>query len=203
MVLGSKFLDFIIKGAETLKQPHLNQIEYAIQQTRKQRLRTCIIIMTAMNVCCLFSSLPATLKKEHVTDILGDAVGQPIFVVTSHILTFVKVVGSYCDVIRQQEFVVKMSLFSRTIFMMLMYSMGLKVNHFSFPSLFVAAYPFALLALAFLYKVIDGFRLTRFTSLLVIWSIFAGGLLEQQQWSLSPQVLMVRTIMYISLTNKY
>ncbi|XP_059223866.1 transmembrane protein 201 homolog [Stomoxys calcitrans] len=191
MVLGSKFLDFIIKGAETLKQPHLNQIEHAIQQTRKQRIRTCITLLTAVNICCLFSSLPGTLKREHLTNLLGDRMGEPIFLLASHIIALFKVFGSYFEVIRQHEFVMKMTLFSRTIFMMLMYSLGLKVHHLSFTSLFVSAYPFVLLALAFLHNVVDGFHLSRHTSLVVIWSLFAGGFIDAKFFMVQPEVLML------------
>lgn len=191
MVLGSKFLDFIIKGAETLKQPHLTKIEHAIQQTRKQKLRTCIIVLTLFNICCLFSSMPSsTLKREQITNILGESVGQPIFLLASHFIAFTKVLATYWDAIKQLNIIMKISLFSKTIFMMLMYSMGLKVNQLNFSTLFVGAYPFALLGLCFVHNIVDSFRLTRYTALLVIWSIFAGGLADQEL-SLSPQVLMV------------
>ncbi|XP_005181539.2 uncharacterized protein LOC101889001 isoform X1 [Musca domestica] len=190
MVLGSKFLDFIIKGAETLKQPHLTKIEHAIQQTRKQKLRTCIIVLTLFNICCLFSSMPSsTLKREQITNILGESVGQPIFLLASHFIAFTKVLATYWDAIKQLNIIMKISLFSKTIFMMLMYSMGLKVNQLNFSTLFVGAYPFALLGLCFVHNIVDSFRLTRYTALLVIWSIFAGGLADQEL-SLSPQVLM-------------
>ncbi|XP_061393793.1 uncharacterized protein LOC133329321 [Musca vetustissima] len=194
MVLGSKFLDFIIKGAENMKKPHLTKIEHAIQQTRKQKLRTCIIVLTFLNICCLFSSLHSsgsstTLKREHVTNILGESLGKPIFLVASHIIALTKVLASYWDVVKQFNIIVKISLFSKTIFMMLMYSMGLKVNNLNFSTLFVGAYPFALLALCFVHNIVDSFRLTRYTVLLVIWSIFAGGLVDQGL-SLSPQFLM-------------
>lgn len=189
MVLGSKFLDFIIKGAEHLKQPHLSQIEHAIQERRKQRLRKLIGLIAVVNALCLFSVMP-TLKKEHVTQVLGDSVGQPIFIATSHIIALAKVLGSYFNAISDHEFVVKLCLFSRTIFMMLMYSMGLKVNHISFAAWFVSVCPLALLSLAFLHNVLDGFRLTRYTGMVVIWSLFAGGLIDPM-WCCSPQVLMV------------
>ncbi|XP_073830467.1 uncharacterized protein [Musca autumnalis] len=190
MVLGSKFLDFIIKGAETLKQPHLTKIEHAIQETRKQKLRTCIIILTIVNICCLFSSMhSSSLKREDVVNILGESMGQPIFLLASHFIAFAKVLASYWDALKQFNIIVKISLFSKTIFMMLMYSMGLKVNHLNFATLFVGAYPFALLGLCFVHNIVNSFRLTRFTALLVIWSVFAGGLADQGL-SLSPQFLM-------------
>ncbi|XP_023300051.2 transmembrane protein 201 homolog [Lucilia cuprina] len=192
MVLGSKFLDFIIKGAETLKQPHLNQIQHANQQKRKQRLRTLITVLTLINLSCLISSLPS-LNKEHFTQILGESLGHQIFLITSHIIALTKVMGSYFATIKEHAVVTKISLFSRTLFMMIMYSLGLKVSHFNFSSLYISICPFAILALAFMHNVVDGFRLTRYTAMMVVWSLFAGGLIEENLFSLTPQLLMFLT----------
>lgn len=189
MVLGSKFLDFIIKGAETLKQPHLDQIEHAKQEQRKQRLRKLITILAFINLCCLLGAF-STLQEESFTQFLGKSLGHQVFLIASHLIAFIKVMGSYVDVIQKHSVVIKISLFLRTLFMMIMYSMGLKVTHYNFSSMFINFSPFALLCLSFMHNILDSFRLTRFTGLLVIWSVFAGGLVDQT-WTFTPQILMV------------
>lgn len=189
MVLGSKFLDFIIKGAETLRKPHLDQIEHGRQEQRKQRLRKLINILALVNVCCLLGGF-STLQEESFTHLLGKSLGHQIFLVASHIIAFFKVIGSYMDIIQKYPIVTKISLFSRTLFMMIMYSMGLKVNHFNFTSMLINFSPFALLCLSFMHNIVDSFRLSRFTGLLVVWSVLAGGLIDQT-WTITPQMLMV------------
>lgn len=190
MVLGSKFLDFILRGAETLKQPHLNQIQHANQQKKKQRLRTLIIIISFINLCCLLTSSPS-LSKDNFIKFLGESLGHQVFLIASHIIALTKVLGSYFDAIKQHSVVIKISLFSRTLFMMIMYSMGLKVTHLNFSSLYVSLCPFAVLALAFLHNVVDGFCLSRYTGMMVIWSLYAGGLIEENWLTLTPMKLMV------------
>lgn len=191
MVLGSKFLDFIIKGAETLKQPHLTQIQHVNQEKKKQKLRTLIIILSLINIYCLTNSLPS-LSKDHFRKLLGEYLGHQLFLIASHILALSKVMGSYLQVIKHHIVVTKFSLFARTLFMMIMYSMGLKVNHLNFCSLFISLFPFAVLVFSFMHNFVDGFRLTRFTALLVIWSLFAGGLNVESWTTLTPQMLTVR-----------
>ncbi|XP_075155365.1 uncharacterized protein LOC142228744 [Haematobia irritans] len=204
MVLGSKFLDFIIKGADTFKQPQLKHIDHVMQQKRKQKIRHCILVLTSINMFCLLNTMPITLKKEHIIDVLGDRLGGPIFLLFSHILALAKVFGSYFQMIGQHEFLMKVTLFSRTIFMMLMYSLGLKVNHLNFTSLFVNAYPFIVLTLAFIHNITDNFHLSRHTSLLIIWSIFAGGFADRVLVA-SPEILMFLaslTTFIMTITSK-
>lgn len=190
MVLGSKFLDFIIKGAENLKQPHLNAILHAQQQLKKKKLRILIIAFTVINIVCIMGTVSPTLNKEHFTSALGDAMGKQLFVLTSHVMAFVKVVSTYLSQIKQYEIIVKISLFLRTISMMGMYSMGLKVTSFTFYGFYTSFYPFAILFLAFIHNIVDSFKLTRYTFMMALWSLFAGRLVDQE-WTLSPQVLMV------------
>lgn len=205
MVLGSKFLDFIIKGAETLKQPHFSQVRHVQRQHWKRRLSLHITLLTIVNLFCLCCMLP-TLTREHLTSILGERVGEQLFIVISHVLALCRVLTAYLTQIGAHPLFEKCKLFSRTIFMMLMYSLGLKmpqITRINFFSLYVLAYPFALLGISFGYKIFDGFKLTRFTFLLALWSGFAGGLMEEQL-HFSPNTLMLiasALTLFLSLTN--
>ncbi|XP_011202371.2 uncharacterized protein LOC105225550 [Bactrocera dorsalis] len=206
MVLGSKFLDFIIKGAETLKQPHFSQVRHVQCQHWKRRLALHITLLTIINLFCLFCMLP-TLTREHLTSVLGERVGEQLFLAISHVLALCRVLIAYLTQIGAHPLLEKCKLFSRTIFMMLMYSLGLKmpqITRISFSSLYVLAYPFVLLGISFGYKMIDGFKLTRFTFLLTLWSAFAGGLIDEQLY-FSPNILMLiasTLTLVLSLTNE-
>ncbi|XP_053948407.1 uncharacterized protein LOC128856957 [Anastrepha ludens] len=192
MVLGSKFLDYIIKGAETLKHPHFSQVRHVQRQHWKRRLSLHISLLTIVNLLCLCYMLPA-LTREHLTAVLGNRLGEQLFLAVSHVLALCRVLAAFLSPIGAHPLVEKCKLFANTIFMMLLYSLGLKlpqITRINFASLYVLSYPFTLLGMSFGYKIIDGFKLTRFTFLLVLWSAFAGGLTEEQLY-FSPTVLML------------
>lgn len=206
MVLGSKFLDFIIKGAETLKQPHFSQVRHLQRQHWKRRLSLHITLLTVVNLYCLCCMLP-TMTRERLISVLGERVGEQLFFAFSHVFALCRVLTTYLSQISAHPLLEKCKLFSRTIFMMLMYSLGLKmpqITRFSFFSLYVLAYPFALLGISFCYKMFDGFKLTRFTFLLALWSAFAGGLVEEQlPFPPSTLMLVASTLtIFLSLTNE-
>ncbi|XP_067639895.1 uncharacterized protein [Eurosta solidaginis] len=206
IVLGSKFLDFIIKGAETLKQPHFNHIRQVQRQLWKRRLSLHITILTIINLICLCYMLP-TLKREHITTVLGDRFGEQLFFAMSHVLALARVFTTYISEISAYPLLEKLKLFIRTIFMMLLYSLGLKfpkIARINFSALYVLVYPFTLLVMTFGYKLIDGFKLTRFTFLLALWSAFAGGLIEEQLY-FPPNVLLLiasALTLLLSVTNE-
>ncbi|KAI9581904.1 uncharacterized protein LOC119637462 [Glossina fuscipes] len=178
MVLGSKFLDFIIKGAETLRQPHSSQIHYMKQQLWKQRCHILIATFTVVNTLCLTVSLPS-ISKEHITYLIGNSAGHYIFMAISHILTLKRIFLTYFQLLCNHHMALKVTLFCRTVFMMIMYSMGLRVTHFSMTSMYMSMCPFGVIMLAFIHNMMDGFRLTRYTFLLALWSVLAAGLVEQ------------------------
>ncbi|XP_014102479.2 uncharacterized protein [Bactrocera oleae] len=206
MVLGSKFLDFIIKGAETLKQPHFSHVRHVQRQHWKRRLSLHITLLTIVNLFCLCCMLP-TLTREHLTSVLGERVGEQLFLAISHVLALCRVLTAYLTQIGAHPLLEKYKLFSRTIFMMLMYSLGLKmplISRINFFSLYVLVYPFVLLGISFGYKMIDGFKLTRFTFLLALWSAFAGGLIEEQLHFPSNTLMLIASTLtlLLSLTNE-
>uniref|UniRef100_A0A1A9W6D9 Ima1 N-terminal domain-containing protein n=1 Tax=Glossina brevipalpis TaxID=37001 RepID=A0A1A9W6D9_9MUSC len=178
MVLGSKFFDFIIKGAETLRQPHLNQIRYMKRQLWKQRCHILIAMFTALNTVCLTVSLPS-INKEHITYLIGNSAGHYIFTFISHIIALKRVLVAYFQLFCDHHMALKIILFCRTLFMMIMYSMGLRVTNFSMGSMYTSICPFGVIMLAFMHNMMDGFRLTRYTFLLALWSVLAAGLVEQ------------------------
>lgn len=202
MVLGSKFLDFIIKGAETLKQPHFNQIRCARQQRWKRRCSMWIIIFTVFNIICLFNALPP-LNREVLIKTFGEMLGTQIFFLCSHIFALSKVFYTYVEDISSHPTAIKSALFMRTVFMMLLYSMGLKwpqVISLHFSSLYILTCPFVLLSFAFLYNVVDGFKLTRYTFLMVVWSVFAGGLVDNKLILSKDLVLLLASFATIVLS---
>ncbi|XP_020713959.1 uncharacterized protein LOC101458620 isoform X2 [Ceratitis capitata] len=206
MVLGSKFLDFIIKGAESLKQPHFRQVRHVQRQHWKRRLSLHITLLTIVNLFCLCYMLP-TLSREHLEAVLGDRVGKQLFLGLSHVLALLRMLNTYISHICTHPVLEKCKLFGRTIFMMLLYSLGLKMPQMArinFNSLYVLTYPFAMLAMCFGYKIMDGFKLTRFTFLLALWSVFAGGLIEEKLY-FSTNILMLSASMFtlvLTLTNE-
>ncbi|XP_017484432.1 PREDICTED: uncharacterized protein LOC108373099, partial [Rhagoletis zephyria] len=205
MVLGSKFLDFIIKGAETLKQPHFTQIRHFQRQHWKRRISLHISLLTMVNLFCLLLMLPA-LTREHLTTVFGDRLGEQLFTTISHVLALARVLVAYLTRIGANPLIEKIKLFTRTIFMMLLYSLGLKmpqITRINFSSLYVLLYPFALLGMSFSYKIIDGFKLTRFTFLLALWSAFAGGLLEEQLYFPQTALMLISSALtlILSVTN--
>ncbi|XP_030386529.1 uncharacterized protein LOC115633265 [Scaptodrosophila lebanonensis] len=177
MVLGSKFLNFIIKGAELLKQPHFNRLAKAQQQRKLRLFRQSMTLLTVVNIFCLLCGLPHT-TREQFASILGGTLANPIFIGYSHFLAFVRVLLSYAGTALDYDATNKLLAYSRTFAKMLLYSLGLtqpQVQNATFSSCFVNIYPYVMLALSFLHNITDRLRFSRFTLLLVLWSIYANG----------------------------
>ncbi|KAH8294562.1 hypothetical protein KR044_007005, partial [Drosophila immigrans] len=176
MVLGSKFLNFIIKGAALLKQPHFNRLARVQQQQRLQRYQLLMTLLTLLNVCCLLCSLPAA-SREQFHWLLGETLGNALFIGYSHALTLFRVtLETAGNALEEQALIARMLLFGRTLAKLLLYSLGLN-QLTTFSSCYSSVYPYAMLALSFLHNIADGLKFTRFTLLLVLWSVYAQGTL--------------------------
>ncbi|XP_055913519.1 uncharacterized protein LOC129947110 [Eupeodes corollae] len=206
MVLGSKFLDFIIKGAEKFKQPHFARIKNAQKSKLKQKISIYLTLLAFINIICILRGLPA-LNKEHLTWVFGERIGHYSFLMISHILTLIKVLASYSEKLTNHPMVHKLGLFMRTIAMMVLYSMGMKVPQvvtLNMTSFLMLAAPFLMLGFSFLHNFVDGFRLSRFTFMLTLWSLCAGGILDQDLLKASSDVILLIASLitvYLSLTS--
>nr|XP_016928389.1 uncharacterized protein LOC108008965 [Drosophila suzukii] len=178
MVLSSKFLNYIIKGASLLKQPHFNRLATAQKQYKLQRYRALMTILTVVNIICLLCRLPHGTAHQFTT-FLGKFVGLGLFYAYSHVLAFIRVLTSAVGIfLEQQETTAKLLLYCRTFGKLLLYSVGLshqQVQQATFASCFIGVYPYAMLALSFLHKINDGLKFTRFTIALLLWSVYATG----------------------------
>ncbi|XP_043644400.1 uncharacterized protein LOC122614013 [Drosophila teissieri] len=179
MVLSSKFLNYIIKGASLLKQPHFNRLASAQKQYKLQRYRALMTILTVVNIVCLLCRLPNATAIQF-TSYLGKFFGLTLFYAYSHVLAFFRVVTSGVGIfLEQREMTAKLLLYGRTFGKLLLYSLGLsqqQVQQATFASCFIGLYPYAMLALCFLHKIYDGLKLTRFTIALLLWSAYAMGI---------------------------
>ncbi|XP_017013903.3 uncharacterized protein [Drosophila takahashii] len=179
MVLSSKFLNYIIKGASLLKQPHFNRLASAQKQYKLQRYRAIMTILTVVNILCLLCRLPHGTASQFTT-FLGKFVGLALFYAYSHVLAFIRVVTSAVGIfLEQRETTAKLLLYGRTFGKLLLYSVGLsqqQVQQATFASCFIGVYPYAMLALSFLHKINDGLKFTRFTIALLLWSAYATGM---------------------------
>ncbi|XP_055842697.1 uncharacterized protein LOC129909645, partial [Episyrphus balteatus] len=207
MVLGSKFLDFIIKGAEKFKQPHFARIKNAQKTKMKRKISIYIAVLALVNTICILRGLP-DLTKEHLTFIFGDRIGHFSFLMISHVLALMKVFASYSEILTNHPMVLKVGLFLRTITMMVLYSMGMKlpqVATLNMTSFLMLASPFLMLTFAFLHNFVDGFKLSRFTFMLTLWSLFAGGILDNDMLKASKDIILLTASLitiYLSLTSK-
>ncbi|KAH8236009.1 hypothetical protein KR032_012276 [Drosophila birchii] len=177
MVLGSKFLNFVIKGAALLKQPYINRLATAQRQRKLQRYRHFMLVLTAVNILCLICRMPLA-TSEQFTNILGQPIGSALFYAYSHILALVRVLvsGVMGTVAEQRDVTAKVMLYLSTFGKLLLYSMGLshqQAQQATFASCFISMYPYAMLALSFLHKINDGLKFTRFTVILLLWSAYA------------------------------
>ncbi|CAD7001500.1 unnamed protein product [Ceratitis capitata] len=93
MVLVSKNFDFIIKGAESLKQSHFRQVRNVQRQHLKRRLSLHITLLTIVNLFCVCYMLP-TLTREHLEVVLGDRVVEQLFLVLSHVLALLRMLNT-------------------------------------------------------------------------------------------------------------
>lgn len=182
MVLGSKFLNFVVKSAALLKQPHFNHLARVQQQQRLQRYQMWMMCITLLNTLCLLCSLsPAT--REQFIQVLGNTLGRILYFIYSHALTLWHVLGHYVQqLLADQPSVDKLRLYASTLGKLLLYSGGLtqpQAQQATFGSCFSSIYPYAMLALSFLHNICDRLRFSRFTLLLLLWSVYAeGSLLE-------------------------
>lgn len=180
MVLGSKFLNFIIKGAALLKQPYINRLATVQRQRKLQRFRHVMTILTGINILCLLCRLPLA-TSEQFTNILGQSLGSALFYLYSHLLTLLRVLGSAVmgTLAEQRDLTAKLVLYLSTFGKLLLYSVGLshqQAQQATFASCFISIYPYAMLALSFLHKINDGLKFTRFTIILLLWSAYAKGI---------------------------
>lgn len=178
MVLGSKFLNFIIKGAALLKQPHFNRLARVQRQRRLRRYQLLMMLLTILNVLCLLCSVPAATRTQF-SSLLGETLGHGLFFVYSHALTLLRVLADYAgNLLAEQPLVARLKLFGGTFSKLLLYSLGLtqmQAQQATLSSCFTSLYPYAMLGLSFLHNISDGLKFTRFTLLLVLWSIYAKG----------------------------
>ncbi|XP_016988198.2 uncharacterized protein LOC108050823 [Drosophila rhopaloa] len=179
MVLSSKFLNYIIKGASLLKQPHFNRLASAQKQQKLHRYRVLMTILTVVNILSLLCRMPHG-TVDQFRSILGKFLGGTLFYVYSHVLALIRVVtvgvGTFLE---QGETSAKILLYGRTLGKLLLYSVGLsqqQVQQATFASCFVGVYPYVMLGLSFLHKINDGLKFTRFTIVLLLWSAYATGI---------------------------
>ncbi|KAH8345155.1 hypothetical protein KR059_007051, partial [Drosophila kikkawai] len=180
MVLGSKFLNFVIKGAALLKQPYIHRLASAQRQHKLQRYRLVMLILTFINILCLICRMPLA-TSEQFTKILGQTFGSALFYAYSHVLTLVRVLVSSLmgNLAEERDVTAKLRLYLSTFGKLLLFSVGLsqqQVQQATFASCFISIYPYAMLGLGFLHKINDGLKLTRFTVILLLWSAYAKGI---------------------------
>ncbi|BFG01407.1 uncharacterized protein DMAD_01165 [Drosophila madeirensis] len=178
MVISSKILNFLIKGAAVLKQPHFNRLASAQRQQKLHRYQQCMALLTVGNILCLVCSLPpATRQQFH--SVLGEHIGSALFYLYSHVWALLRVTADAVDGMLEQRATVasaKLLLYARTFGKLLLYSGGLsqqQLQQATFSSCFIGLYPYAMLALSFCHKLTNGLRLTRFTLILLLWSVYA------------------------------
>lgn len=206
MVLGSKFLDFIIKGAEKFKQPHFARIRNAQKTKLKRKMSFLITIIALVNVLCTIRGLP-DLNKDHLKFIFGDRLGHYSFLIISHVLALIKVLASYSEILTNHPMAIKLGLFIKTLAMMMLYSMGMKlpqVAALNMTSFLMLATPFLILIFAFSHNFVDGFKLSRFTFMLTLWSLCAGGILDYELLHESRNMILLTASLvtfYLSITS--
>lgn len=195
MVLGSKFLNFVVKSAALLKQPHFNHLARVQQQRRLQRYQSLMWWLTLVNTLCLLSLLQ-TATRAQFTAVLGEMVGKALFFLYSHALTLWHVLAHYVQqLLSDQPSVDKVRLYASTLGKLLLYSGGLsqgQAQQATFASCYTCLYPYAMLGLSFLHNIRDGLKFSRFTGLLLLWSVYAEGTLTEKV-PLEGSTLLVST----------
>lgn len=180
MVLGLKFLDFIMKGT-AINTNRLQRTVSSVLNLKnipyyrwKQRIRVYIIILTIINMFLTSSALPA-FTREDVTRFLGEFVGGYLFIYGCHILAFWRALISCLTVVMNNVVSLKLFLFIRTVFLMLLFSIGIRLPETSFYNIFLDYIcPYIMLALSFFHNACNGFRFGCHTILLAVWSVYAG-----------------------------
>ncbi|XP_043070801.1 uncharacterized protein LOC6571201 [Drosophila grimshawi] len=172
MVLGSKLLNFIMKGAALLKQPYFEKLARVQQQRRIARYQLWMTLLTWLNVVCLLSSLPVA-TRDQFNSLLGISLAHPLYFIYSHALTLLRVLIDFIgNLLTEPVYMAKLSLYVSTFGKLVLYSLGIG-QHATFSSCYISLYPYAMWALSFICNISDGFRFTRFTLLLVLWSVHA------------------------------
>lgn len=182
MVLGLKFLDFIMRGTTM----HANRFhrtmgnvlnpwkEGAYRYRWRQRLRSSIMFLALVNMFLASCTLPA-LAREHITRVLGELIGGYLFISICHVLAFWSALNSCLRVLINCLLELKVFLFLRTILIMVLFTFGVRVPEVTLNTLFLDyVCPFMMLAFSFLHNAFDGFRFGRHTFLLAAWSVYAG-----------------------------
>ncbi|XP_022211781.2 uncharacterized protein LOC111067062 [Drosophila obscura] len=181
MVLNPKILNFLIKGAALLKQPHFNRLASAQRQQKLHRYQLWMALLTVGNILCLLCSMPPATREQFHT-ILGEHLGSALFYLYSHVVALLCVTADAVGGMLEQRAAVapaKLLLYARTFGKLLLYSCGLsqqQVQQATFSSCFTGIYPYAMLALSLCHKLCNGLRLTRFTLILLLWSNYAMGI---------------------------
>ncbi|KAL5277900.1 TMEM201.2 family protein [Megaselia abdita] len=191
MVLGSKFLEFIIKRAEIFKTPHLQFAKNQQRQRMKRLFTKLLITLTIINMLVGIKQI-SKLDKEIITSYLPEPIGSWLFVLLSHTLTIFKIITSLVEPITSISVVQKISLFFKTLAFMTMYSVGLKtqqVSDIDTSKILLLGLPFLATFLSLVCVILDSFRINRRIFILMVWSCSAAGLLEKL--ALSQEVQMV------------
>lgn len=191
MVLGSKFLEFIIKRAEIFKTPHLQFAKNQQKQRMKRLFTNLLITLTIINILVAIKQI-SKLDKDIITTYLPDPVGSWLFVILSHTLTIFKIIANLLEPITSNSVVQKISLFFKTLAFMTMYSVGLRtqqVSDIDMSTILLMGLPFLATFFSLVCVILDGFRINRRILILMIWSCSAAGLFERV--SVSQELQMV------------
>lgn len=203
MVLGSKFLEFIIKRAEIFKTPHLQFAKNQQKQRMKRLFTNLLITLTVINILATIKQI-SKLDKEIITTYLPDPAGSWVFVVLSHTLTTFKIITSLLEPITSICFVQKISLFFKTIALMTMYSVGLRtqqVSDFDMSTILMMGLPFLATFLSLVCVILDGFHINRRILILLIWSCSAAGLLGKVAVSHELQIVVLSWFTTIAMST--
>lgn len=178
MVLGAKLLNFIIKGAALLKQPHYERLAHAQKQRCLMRYQLWMKLMTMVNIVCLLCTLP-TATPEQFTELLGNILAKPAYFVYTHALTMLHLTIAYAsEWLAAQAFLSKLWMFAAVVGKLVFYTVGTPqslADEVTFNSCYTSFYPYAMLVISLISNLVSGFKLTRYTALLVLWSIYAKG----------------------------
>ncbi|EDW01230.1 GH21320 [Drosophila grimshawi] len=167
-----KLAQFEPKSAALLKQPYFEKLARVQQQRRIARYQLWMTLLTWLNVVCLLSSLPVA-TRDQFNSLLGISLAHPLYFIYSHALTLLRVLIDFIgNLLTEPVYMAKLSLYVSTFGKLVLYSLGIG-QHATFSSCYISLYPYAMWALSFICNISDGFRFTRFTLLLVLWSVHA------------------------------
>lgn len=178
MVLGAKLLNFIMKGAALLKQPYYERLARAQKQRYLMRYQLWMKLLTIVNIVCLLCMLP-TATPEQFTGMMGKILAKPTYFVYSHALTMLHLAIAYAsEWLAEQALLSKFWMFATVVGKLLTRSVGMsqsQAGEITFNSCYTSFYPYAMLVISLISNIVSGFKLTRYTALLVLWSIYAKG----------------------------